>query len=333
MLHANSQPAAFKHDYLKGGVASLVGQRVESPLHMGQLCQVYRHPKFETFHVVYTKSNEVVGHSAVTNRRIGYVKFSPTMDETASTIKDHMQNLGADGYWLVHNHPKGHAFASQGDIDTTKEIASKVPSMHGHVIVNHTKFVHLQPNGEYTSHEIDQSESYALLKHTVPHDVISRTISSLHDVQNITKQFHKSGNVVILGLDAKQGMMHVGSVASFPKHFLSARSSSDLNRGIARVVRFITQTGMNAKAVIGVSHASEIPEFLHLVASGLVHNVVSFDGQHARATTEFGSQYDARGDKRYVVYNVKKSIESSDPLKTDEGKQIIEQINSGTYKL
>lgn len=322
-LHADSQPIGFVHDYLNSGAATLVGQPVSNALHLGQLAQVYQHPKFEVFHAVYTKGNEVVGHTALTNRMIGadnpYAKHGDS-ETTIKHMKEHMQNLGADGYYIIHNHPQGISYPSQPDINLTLDMSKKLPGMRAHVVINHKKYGVIKTDGSWTEHEVDQSDSYDLMKHRVPHDVIGTKIDGPATVMKIGKQFHKDGNVTLIGLKDKQTHFQVKSVATFPAHMLSARGEGNLQRGISRVNNFIQQTGADSKAIIAVPKKEHIPEFEHLVVNGLVHSVVSFDGSRSEATPSF----EPADQKFYSVFESKKRL--SDPLDTEEGQQILTKL-------
>lgn len=55
-------------DLVKQGRIDLRGRVVTNAEDVAALAQVYRNPKFETFRIIYTKGNEIVGHEGISSR-------------------------------------------------------------------------------------------------------------------------------------------------------------------------------------------------------------------------------------------------------------------------
>lgn len=51
-----------------------------------------------------------------------------------------MQSVGADGYYLLHNHPAGVSDASVADHNFTAQAALAVPGFRAHVVIDHNEY-------------------------------------------------------------------------------------------------------------------------------------------------------------------------------------------------
>ena len=117
----------------------LIGQKIKSAEDLAILGQVYRNPSFETFRLFYTKGKAIVGQTGITSRVPNQVQVG---DISAEIVRD-MDRLGADGWWLLHNHPSGVPKPSKNDIQFTRnmiERTGKAESFRGHVVIDHDKY-------------------------------------------------------------------------------------------------------------------------------------------------------------------------------------------------
>ena len=69
-----------------------------------------------------------------------------------------MYRLGANGYYLQHNHPSGNAKASIEDIRITNKICKNIKGFRGHIIIDH---------GTYAWIEKDMREDKLIVKNNV----------------------------------------------------------------------------------------------------------------------------------------------------------------------
>ena len=136
--------------FKKQGYIDLTNTKVSTAQDMAEIAQIFRNPYYETFRVVYTKGKGrdkmIAGHEALTSflpANVNVLNKKNTLDKMVYRMKDRMQRLGADGYYLVHNHPSGEATASQNDIRLTEKIAQKVPGFHEHIIVDHGTYAYI----------------------------------------------------------------------------------------------------------------------------------------------------------------------------------------------
>lgn len=128
----------FSKDFKDKGYIDLNNKKVNNAKEVADIAQVFRNPNYETFRMLYTKGNTIVGQEAISSRIPGQTKVFEynNREKGFYKIKDRMKRLAADGYYMVHNHPSGKAVASQIDINTTQLFAKNIPGFKGHVIVN-----------------------------------------------------------------------------------------------------------------------------------------------------------------------------------------------------
>ena len=122
---------------------------IKSSTDLVKIAYTFRNPVYETFRIIYMCDNKIVGYESVTSRmpnlcNIFNLKTNRmnNQDITRNCIEmvNRMFRLGANGYYLMHNHPSGSARASKPDIEITKKIANSVSGFLGHVIVDHGTF-------------------------------------------------------------------------------------------------------------------------------------------------------------------------------------------------
>jgi len=141
-------------EFVRTGYVELRGQRVRSPQELAELCQILRDPRFETFRVVLTKGDEIVSVRSVSSRLPDTAAVTTRGRGTAQTIweiQDRMRRTGADGYYLMHNHPSGVVEASEADLFTTGVFINRLgrEGYKGHIILDHTEFGLIEDIPEY----------------------------------------------------------------------------------------------------------------------------------------------------------------------------------------
>jgi proteasome lid subunit RPN8/RPN11 len=130
--------------------------------------QIARDPRYETFRYFYTKGGEIVGSEAFSSRLPGATNIHEGVQRqpaggfgTAEVdleiarrrtdqakgfagMRRRMERLGADGYYVMHNHPSGRAEPSREDLNTTEYLASKVPGFKGHIVIDSGEFARIE---------------------------------------------------------------------------------------------------------------------------------------------------------------------------------------------
>lgn len=161
--------------------ASLIGRTVTSPDDLAALAQVYRDPRVETFRYFFVRdredgSQEIVHQTGVSTRLPGAAPAFPVESEgfgeqveevperaDVEIIESQkwesfgnlhqwmahiMDETGADGYYLLHNHPSGRVEPSKQDINLTGNIAFDTPGFRGHVIIDSGKYGVIEVDSE-----------------------------------------------------------------------------------------------------------------------------------------------------------------------------------------
>lgn len=128
----------FSKDFHENGYVDLNGRKVSNVQEVADIAQVFRNPNYETFRILYTKGDTIVGQEAVSSRIPGQTNIFKDNNRIKGfyNVKERMSRLNADGYYMIHNHPSGNAVASQVDINTTQNFANKVSGFKAHIIVN-----------------------------------------------------------------------------------------------------------------------------------------------------------------------------------------------------
>jgi inorganic pyrophosphatase-like protein len=131
------------------GWVDLRGQTVNGPRDIATVAQVFRDPRFETFRIYYTKDGQIVAHEGITSR-LPDAAVIFTKDQRARQlyeIRNRMQRLGADGYWLQHNHPSGRPLPSVDDAVLSSTFERQIPGFQGHVIIDSGEYGYIEPRG------------------------------------------------------------------------------------------------------------------------------------------------------------------------------------------
>lgn len=112
---------------------------------LANVCQIFRNPKYETFRIIYMKNNRIVNYESITSRLPNQCKVWRKNATTAhlrnikeiEDVSRRMYRLGANGYYIMHNHPSGDAKASLEDLNVTRFFEKKITGFMGHVIIDH----------------------------------------------------------------------------------------------------------------------------------------------------------------------------------------------------
>jgi len=269
--------AALDRGFREDGGNKLIGQQVNGAHDLAALAQVVREPGFETFRVFFTKSGQIVGNTAFSSRLAASVYMPKGWQVHIAQL---MAAYGADGYWMLHNHPNGRAIASDNDLRMTRSLASSVPGFQGHVIIDHNEYAKILPGeGTALQHETISAPDLASVdfygKPHLPHPILGREADP-RAMADIAKQLQvKDGYVVLVGADF-QGKVRMASEVAL----------STLTGGEGEVAKL--------RAMAEIRRAEKGNG-----AGGFLFAVVPGDamGQQYAALRESGLLYDVVGDK------------------------------------
>ena len=184
-IFANQDYTAFK------------GKKINNIQDAVDLFSILRDPNVEHFWTIYTKGDEAVGVSHTTSMCPYACKVAG--DEPAfSNVPEQMKSFGADGFYIVHNHPGGNMEASGADMGTTA-VAEKISGYRGHIVNNHIKALVMMPKAapeliNYSKELVDNRKAY----YVKDGKVISKTISikNEEDAATVAQSLGKD-NVII----------------------------------------------------------------------------------------------------------------------------------------
>lgn len=207
-------------EFAAAGSVSLVGRRIQSPAELAQLAQVYRDPRFETMRVFFLRGDEIVHHSGLTSRLPGGVNFRFEGGELSlvTHIREQMAAHGADGYYLLHNHPSGSARPSGADMRFTRLIAESVPGFRGHVVIDYDEYAHIDARGTPALVRARFGGYHPRRNPVQAHEALFQQISSPADLARVAESLkQRQGFVTVIAVDAQ---MRVRAISEYPDRAL-----------------------------------------------------------------------------------------------------------------
>ena len=259
------------------GRVKLRGRVFNTEADLAALAQIYRNPMTETFRVIYVKDRpdgqqEVVGQTGVTARLPGLAPAYLGGEDPEFSLSgefrrmgEEMAALGADGYYVMHNHPNGNSAPSQPDIDLTRQHGRIAPErFRGHVVLNSDEFTFIDERGEAETTQVDFAKQYGIVNWDAQgaqprksHPMVGSAISSAQDIARMGKEVQRpeaSGDYFVLfsvaGGKREDGLAEVRGVMEVPTAYLRRHNQSRLN---AMLRRFSRQTGGT------MTFAAEVP--------------------------------------------------------------------------
>lgn len=227
---------AISEGLRKRGSFNFIGQKITSAQDLAAISQVYRNPSFETLRYFFVKGDSIVGHTGVTSRLPGMALAFPTGKPSINSwIKSQMDHFGADGFWMMHNHPSGAVESSSADRDITDKIAMVFDGFKGHVIINHNKFGVITKEGQTSTVEATfDNEAEGILEPSVPHPLIGRKITNPGALVQLGYELQvKDGHFLAVG---QRGLVGISGLIEIPVDTPKAE--------IAKILRkFSLQTG------------------------------------------------------------------------------------------
>ena len=131
----------------KRGYINLNHRLVNTKDDLVEIAEIFRSTQYETFRLIYMKENKIVGYESISSRLPNYVNiFEKNKQVRVNTercvykVLNRMNRLGADGYYMVHNHISGDAKASNEDLKTTAFFIKYIKGFLGHLIINNENY-------------------------------------------------------------------------------------------------------------------------------------------------------------------------------------------------
>ena len=205
---------AINEDNIMKKYVDLRDIKIESRNDLLKTCQVFRNPKFETFRIIYMRNNKIINYESITSKlpnscNVFRVKAKTPYLKTIKGFEDinrRMYRLGANGYYLQHNHPSGNAKASINDMILTERLSKNVKGFKGHIIVDHgtyawierdTRTGKLKANNNIFIDYLPTLNSQELIKDS---PLLHKTISSRNELARLMYDVKHSNNYSCLVL-------------------------------------------------------------------------------------------------------------------------------------
>lgn len=313
-------------DFVERQGSELIGARAESPQDLALAAQILRDPRFETLRVFFTKDGKIVGHTGWTSRLPGAVTFATegripegrNVAERESLLAESMTSyharlaelqaqmtaLGADGYYLLHNHPSGRATPSRADESLTRQVADQMPGFKGHVVIDHDEYA------EINSHGMSEVNYFPLTPKETPelaHDALGRTLMTPKQLVPIAKMLTSApGYVTLIATD---GQGQVKALAELPENLLTQGKG----RALVRVRKFMRQTGSAGHAILVAENPGR---FDWMIKQGTLSDAVALDGSRSRANSGVSMGQVGRGAQ--VVMGVEQTAFHGSPHTFDK---------------
>jgi hypothetical protein len=283
-------------NFIAGKPNQLVGQRVATPHDLAVLAQVYRDPRFETFRAFYMKDGAIVGEAGYTSRLPAAVHMPPNLVEQMQADK---ARFGADEYYLLHNHPSGHAEPSQADEHVTRKLDALVPGFLGHVVIDHNEYAVIQNWGS----EVHQAPHLNGANFTaipeLEHKLLGMKLSSPDAVARAAKALQVKDGFATMILTTAKGEAQL--ILDVPLKALDkVKGREGRVRAKALIRRMARETGSGGhRFLVLPSNQMAMAPYLHMVADGILTDVVTPDGTSAQANgAYFGGNFLNRSKPR-----------------------------------
>ena len=235
----------------KVGASHFIGQKVKSPEELAVLAQVARDRRFETFYILYTNrqadgTDKIVQYTAVSNRMPGWVNpfyvkelgvYRP--DYMTGYMYEVMKKSGADGYYLLHNHPSSTPYPSKGDLESTKYFRNNLPGFRAHVVINTKDFGYILPKKSGLRYGMQRLSPYNQIKKDPLYDKKFDKLNINLDgnpgrIPDVLKNFADNKNVV--SVFATNYSFQLNALVDIPiEKFLKVGRQRNFKFGMARL--------------------------------------------------------------------------------------------------
>lgn len=227
-------------DLAKGRPAKIIGHTVNTPGDLALAAQIYRDPRFETFRIMYMKGNKVVAQDDMSIRHPGAVQFVPTLPDD---IRRRMRQTGADGYYMLHNHPSQNSNPSASDERTTRALADKAPGMRAHVIINHKEYtvITAPPGGSTVTVQTINDDTLGTVDfyregEVVPHPIVGAKIDNPAQLARVAPELNPDPSRAMLIQTNTRGRI-VAIMQVNPEVFTDTRDESFMLAALRRARR------------------------------------------------------------------------------------------------
>lgn len=246
---------------------ALVGHFVTHTSELADLAQIYRDPRHETLRVFFVKGAKIIHATAASTRSAG---SAPLLAQTsgndfAAWVKEQMASSGADGFYLLHNHPTGDPTPSPEDKDITSRVAREATGFKGHVVINSNRYATISAKGEAEVFHLPAYIADKLLTPSVPHEMLGSVINNTAKLATLAKgaqaQADKHFSLVIVG-----PKYNVRAIVDVPRSMLDRPNL--IVMGTLR--RYLRMAGGDRVFLIGQRQDLDNPAMKEAYAQGIL---------------------------------------------------------------
>jgi hypothetical protein len=286
---------------------TLLGAQISSCEDLALLGEIYRSPRYETFHYLFTRKNKVVGVTAISLRLVNEaIVFT---GENKNSFFDELINrsstVNADCVYFLHNHPSGDPTPSGRDLETTKKLVDDIfqessLQFGGHVVINSTQYSVIQADGSYETLPIKHS-SYNIAQMRQRHSFFGTKIRQPDDLASCAKILQKSeDSFLAVGLNTKNECNCIFEIGydifdlSQKRLQVTVRKWADAS-GVKKIglVNFsIDKLSGNRKVILQ-----------NMEKSGLILDIITDDGFSLQSTAAFISKETVNRKKKTYEIN------------------------------
>lgn len=266
---------AISTEYIREGGIDFLGEKISSPGHLASLMQNYRNPLYETLRGFYIKDDILICAEGITNRLPGFVEMQwSDGGSLASHINEVATILGADKYYLLHNHPSGDPKPSATDLFSTQIIAHCIPVFAGHIVIDHTRFSIIDRDGKYSIMNVPNALPEDIFLHaSINHPVLGAKIKDPEIAAELGRKMMDLGNdrlSTLIYLGADKTIRMVEEISNTPLELnLNPEFDTHIFNGL------LSSGSINAMIV--TSNDSIYSSAVSLIDTGLLEDAVYID--------------------------------------------------------
>jgi hypothetical protein len=260
---------SFANEFAQKQRANLVGQKINSASDLAVLSQIYRDPSFETFRLFFTDADgNIISQLGVTSRLPGSSNaiIGNDLNKYLVEVQKAAKDVGAVGFWMLHNHPSGNVQSSGADRVLTKTFNKYMPGMNflGHVIIDTNKYGLILPDGTYTEISKDMNQK----------DLVDFQLGSYETVFNpieMAKKVDEDQDAMVVVV--MNNSLQVTGITSLPNSDFVGKTPEQIQRRLMKTAL----RGMGVRLLV----ASRNREALDAVASSVENGIhIKDNGQY-----------------------------------------------------
>lgn len=283
--------------------------KIESRNDLLKTCQVFRNPKFETFRIIYMRNNTIINYESITSKlpnscNVFRVKAKTPYLKDIKGFEDinrRMYRLGANGYYLQHNHPSGNAKASINDMILTERLSKNVKGFKGHIIVDHGTYAWIETDNRTGKLKADNNIKIDYLPTLNTQELIKdspllqKTINSRNELARLMYDVKHSNNYSCLVLTSATNNIRL--FQELPNTFI--------NMSYKQIGGYIKNRCINTGSIRAFFATTDKPFFeraKELVNLGYVSDCIAY------MITKDKSEIIEGADKEFIDQNIFKSL-------------------------